>query len=312
MKASGAPGGDAITVTGLHKSYGSFEAVAGIDLHVREGEVFALLGPNGAGKTTTVEILEGFRKASSGDVRVLGMDPARGGRTLREQIGVVLQDTAVEPYLTVREVLTRNAGYYDNPMVVGDVIEQVGLAEKADARVKKLSGGQQRRLDVALGIIGRPRLLFLDEPTTGFDPTARRASWDLVRSLREIGTTIVLTTHYMEEAQVLADRLAVIAAGRIVAEGTPDSIGGRDSAATRIRFVLPAGIDPAAMPVEAQLDGPGHAVISTADPTRTLHLLTGWLIQRGLRAEGITVDRPTLEDIYLELTAAPDPEAVHA
>ncbi|HEV7209395.1 MAG TPA: ABC transporter ATP-binding protein [Mycobacteriales bacterium] len=295
----------AIEATGLRRNYGPYEAVRGIDLQVTEGEVFALLGPNGAGKTTTVEVLEGFRPASSGEVRVLGLDPRTAGMQLRRQMGVVLQEAAVEPYLTVREVLTRDARYYPDPLPVQEVIERVGLADKADARVKTLSGGQQRRLDVAIGIVGRPRLLFLDEPTTGFDPSARRGAWDLVRSLREVGTTIVLTTHYMDEAQALADRVAVIAAGLIVATGTPESIGGRDTAATRVRFIVPEGAQLASLPVPAEPDGPGRAIIRTEDATRTLHLLTGWMIQRGLRLEGLTVDRPTLEDIYLELTAVP-------
>ncbi|HVV31333.1 MAG TPA: ABC transporter ATP-binding protein [Mycobacteriales bacterium] len=302
---------DAIRVTGLTKSYGNLDAVRGVDLTIREGEVFALLGPNGAGKTTTVEILEGFRRATSGTVRVLGLDPASAGGQLRRQVGVVLQEVAVEPYLTVSEVLERNAGYYDDPLPVPDVVERVGLAEKANARIKTLSGGQQRRLDVALGIIGRPRLLFLDEPTTGFDPSARRGAWDLVRSLREVGTTIVLTTHYMDEAQALADRLAVIARGRIVAEGTVDAIGGRDTAATRIRFAVPTGVDLRALPVDAQRESAGYAVVRSQNPTRTLHLLTGWAIQRGLDLTGLTVDRPSLEDIYLELIKDPD-EAVAA
>jgi len=295
----------AIEVAGLYQSYGPYEAVRGIDLQVSEGEVFALLGPNGAGKTTTVEVLEGFRAASSGKVRVLGLDPHTAGIALRRQIGVVLQEAAVEPYLTVREVLTRDARYYPEPLAVADVIERVGLVEKADARVKTLSGGQQRRLDVAIGIVGRPRLLFLDEPTTGFDPSARRGAWDLIRSLREVGTTIVLTTHYMDEAQALADRVAVIAAGRIVAAGTPQSIGGRDTAATRVRFTVPDGVDLGTLPVPADADGPDAAIVRTEDPTGTLHVLTGWMIQRGLHLEGLSVDRPTLEDVYLELTAVP-------
>jgi ABC-2 type transport system ATP-binding protein len=292
-----------IEVRDLRVSYGSVQAVDGIDLTVREGEVFALLGPNGAGKTTTVEVLEGFRNPRSGEIRVLGEDPRDAGLDWRRQLGIVLQETAVEPYLTVREVLRRNQAYYDHPLGIDDTIERVGLTAKADARIRTLSGGQQRRLDVALGIIGRPRLLFLDEPTTGFDPGARRGAWDLVRSLRDTGTTIVLTTHYMDEAQALADRLAVIAYGRIVAEGTPADIGGRDHAAVRIRFALPTDVGIADLPVAAEADGPGRVIVLAEEPAEPLHRLTGWLLDHGYPLDGLTVDRPTLEDTYLELTA---------
>ena len=292
----------AIEVQALHKSYGDLEAVRGIDLQIDEGEVFALLGPNGAGKTTTIEILEGFRRATSGQVRVLGDDPARADAAFRRQVGIVLQEVALEPFLSVREILERNAGYYHDPLPVDEVIERVGLAEKADARVKKLSGGQQRRLDVALGIVGRPRLLFLDEPTTGFDPSARRGAWELVRSLRDVGTTIILTTHYMDEAQALADRLAVVARGRVVAAGTSADIGGRDTAATRIHFGLPATADRGGLPVATRIDDRGAFLVETTEPTRVLHELTGWATERGFELENLTVDRPTLEDIYLALT----------
>ncbi|MHB8341220.1 MAG: ABC transporter ATP-binding protein [Mycobacteriales bacterium] len=295
---------DAIAVRGLVMVYGAVEAVRGVDFTVAEGEVFALLGPNGAGKTSIVEILEGYRHRTAGEVAVLGMDPQTAGRRLREQVGLVLQELAVEPYLTVREVLARNAGYYPSSLPVGDVLDRVGLAAKARSRLGTLSGGQLRRLDLALGIIGQPRLLFLDEPTTGFDPGARRGAWDLVRSLRDLGTTVLLTTHYMEEAQALADRLAVITEGRIVATGSPDTLGGRDTSHTRIRFALPDGVDLAALPVLAEEEAPGRALIVAEDATRTLHLLTGWMIQRGMRLEGLTVDRPTLEDVYLELTGS--------
>ena len=217
----------AIQVSELRKSYGAIEAVKGVSFEVEVGEVFALLGPNGAGKTTTLEILEGFRTRTSGEASVLGLDPAHAGSALRKRIGIVLQGAVVEPYLTVREVLQRNAGYYPHPRSVDEVIDQVGLHDKARARVKTLSGGQQRRLDVGLGLIGSPELLFLDEPTTGFDPSARRDAWEMVRALAESGTTVVLTTHYMEEAQELADRVAVISRGEIVAEGAPETIGGR-------------------------------------------------------------------------------------
>ena len=301
----------AIAVENLQKTYGPVEAVRGVDFTVEPGEVFALLGPNGAGKTSVLEVLEGFRPRTAGRVEVLGMDPATGGRRLRERVGVVLQETAVEPYLTVREALTRNAGYYPHPRDVAEVISLVGLEEKATARVKTLSGGQQRRLDVGLGIIGDPELVFLDEPTTGFDPSARRGAWDLVRRLTGGGTTILLTTHYMDEAQVLADRVAVLAQGRIVAEGTPEKIGGRDEAAMRVRFRLPAGVRREDLPVPC--DGSGDLVeIRTEDELRVLHALTGWALERGLALDGLTVDRPTLEDVYLSLTAGtasaePDP-----
>ncbi len=298
----------AIMVEGLRKSYGSVEAVQDVDFAVPAGEVFALLGPNGAGKTSVLEVLEGFRRRTAGRVEVLGMDPARGGRALRERVGVVLQETAVEPYLTVHEVLTRNAGYYPRPRPVDEVISLAGLQEKAGARVQTLSGGQQRRLDVALGIVGDPELIFLDEPTTGFDPSARRDAWDLVRRLSGGGTTIVLTTHYMDEAQALADRVAVLAGGRIVAEGTPDSIGGRNVAAVRVRFRLPPGVTAAELPVPASGDG-DRLEVRTEEELRVLHTLTGWALDRGVRLEGLTVDRPTLEDVYLSLTGASVAEA---
>jgi ABC-2 type transport system ATP-binding protein len=296
----------AIAVDGLRKSYGDFEAVRGISFEVRRGEVFALLGPNGAGKTTTLEILEGFRERMAGSVSVLGMDPTGQPLALRSRIGIVLQDTAVEAYLTVREVLERTAGYYATPRGVPEVIELVGLEDKADERVKSLSGGQRRRLDVALGIVGRPELVFLDEPTTGFDPSARREAWEMVRNLTGTGTTVVLTTHYMDEAQTLADRLAIIAEGRIVAEGTPESLGGRDTAAARIRFQLPAGVAVDELPdAPEQVTSAGVVVIRAEDELRVLHRLTGWALERGLDLAALSVDRPSLEDVYLQLTRAP-------
>ena len=297
--------GPAIVVEGLHKSYGDVEAVRGLTFEVRRGEVFALLGPNGAGKTTTLEVLEGFRERTAGDVRVLGIDPTGQPLALRSRVGIVLQDTGTEAYLTVREVLERTTGYYDNPRGVPEVISLVGLDEKADARVKSLSGGQRRRLDVALGIVGRPELVFLDEPTTGFDPSARRESWDLVRNLTGTGTTVILTTHYMDEAQTLADRLAIIAAGRLVAEGTPESLGGRDTAAAHISFQLPEGVSAHDLVVPPTDVSPGGLVtITTEDELRVLHQLTGWALDAGHDLAGLRVDRPSLEDVYLELTSA--------
>ena len=279
---AGSPRSSAVMVAGLRKSYGAVRAVRGTSFAVSRGEIFALLGPNGAGKTTTLEILEGFRSRDAGMVEVLGLDPGdrSHGRALRERIGLVLQDIAVEPYLTVRETIARNAGYYPEPRDVDEVIALVGLAGQTRQKVRALSGGQKRRLDLALGLIGAPELLFLDEPTTGFDPNARRDAWQLVRSLRDEGTTIVLTTHYMEEAQALADRVAVISEGQIVAEGTPASIGGRDTARARIRFALPAGYTAADLPADAVPAG-GLVTVETAEPTRALHQLTGWALRHG-------------------------------
>jgi ABC-2 type transport system ATP-binding protein len=297
-------------VTGLRKRYGDLEAVRGIDFEVAEGECFALLGPNGAGKTTTVEILEGYRDRDAGQVEVLGFDPQRGGRDLRERVGIVLQSSGHFRELTVHEVLELFGGYYPRPRATGEVIDLVGLAEKAGARVKTLSGGQQRRLDLALGLVGDPDLLFLDEPTTGFDPSARRRSWELIENLRELGKTILLTTHYMDEAQNLADRVAILAAGRVVAAGTPDSLGGRDEGEAVISFRLPA---------DTPLDGlpaglPGRPVrhedrveLRTTEPTRALHALTGWALDRGEALDALTVTRPSLEDVYLQLTSAEEP-----
>jgi ABC-2 type transport system ATP-binding protein len=299
-----------VVVTELRKSYGQVEAVRGVSFTVEEGEIFALLGPNGAGKTTTLEILEGFRQRDSGDVRVLGHDPGQraSGRVLREQIGLVLQDIAVEPYLTVRETIARNAGYYPNPRGIDEVIGLVDLDAQQKQKVKDLSGGQKRRLDLALGMVGNPKLLFLDEPTTGFDPNARRGAWEVVENLRAAGTTIVLTTHYMDEAQVLADRVAVIASGQIVAQGTPATIGGRDSALTRIRFMLPAGTTVADLPVPASVavttGTDGLITIEADEPTGMLHRLTGWAIDRGTTLARLSVDRPSLEDVYLRLTGS--------
>jgi len=295
----------AIRVRGLRKSYGALEAVRGIDFDVAEGEVFGFLGPNGAGKTTTVEILEGYRPRSGGEVEVLGHDPAAGERALRERIGIVLQETGVERFLKVAEVLELYCGYYPHPRPVDELLSLTGLEPKRNEIVKKLSGGQRRRLDLAIGLAGDPELVFLDEPTTGFDPTARREAWEVIRNLRDLGKTIFLTTHYMDEAQVLADRVAVISGGRIVAEGPPDQLAGRDGAA-EIRFSLPdatsAGDLPDLAPATAAVDGRG-VVVRALDPTPALHVLTGWSLDRGTPLKGLTVARPSLEDVFLELTA---------
>jgi ABC-2 type transport system ATP-binding protein len=294
----------AVAVAGLRKSYGAVAAVRGISFTVARGEIFALLGPNGAGKTTTLEILEGFRARDAGRIDVLGFDPGdrASGRALREHIGLVLQDIAVEPYLTVRETIARNAGYYPHPRDVGEVISLVGLAGQARQKVRSLSGGQKRRLDLALGLVGDPDLLFLDEPTTGFDPSARRDAWELIGGLRDAGTTILLTTHYMDEAQALADRVAVISAGQIVAQGTPATIGGRDHAQARIQFTLPPGCAAGDLPLPAVPGDDGTVTVPTAEPTGALHQLTGWALDRGAVLAGLSVDQPSLEDIYLRLT----------
>jgi ABC-2 type transport system ATP-binding protein len=266
--------------------------------------VFALLGPNGAGKTTCVEILEGFRKRTSGRVETLGVDPADSStqRWLRTRIGVVLQELAIEPYYSVRQVLARNAGYYPDPRPVDEVIELIGLAEKADDRIKRLSGGQQRRLDVGLGIIGNPELMFLDEPTTGLDPSGRRETWSLIKRLATEGTTILLTTHYMDEVEALADRAAVLFGQEIVASGTPESIGGRDVGAVTIRFRLPEGVRAGDLPMEATPADDHHAEIRTEDEVRVLHDLTGWALAGGHPLQGLSVLRVSLEDVYLDLT----------
>ncbi|HEX3043019.1 MAG TPA: ABC transporter ATP-binding protein [Solirubrobacterales bacterium] len=276
-----------ISIEGLQMSYGAVEAVRGIDLEVQKGEVFAFLGPNGAGKTTTVEILEGYRKRSGGEVTVLGEDPQRAGRGWRERIGIVLQSGRLDPYLTVRESLDLYAGYFRAPRPTEDVIALIGLEGKADERTGRLSGGQQRRLDVGMALVGDPELLFLDEPTTGFDPSARRQAWDVIAGLRELGKTVFLTTHYMDEAQRLADRVTIIAAGRIVARGTPEDLGERESGETTIRYRA----------------GGREVVLQTTTPVQALHELTANALADGEQLEGLEVTRPSLEDVYLELTA---------
>ena len=301
----------AVTVDHLAKSYGDNVAVRDVSFEVQKGEVFALLGPNGAGKTTCVEILEGFRTRSSGRVETLGVDPAdlSTQRWLRTRIGVVLQELAIEPYYSVRQVLTRNAGYYPNSRPVGEVIELIGLSEKADERIKRLSGGQQRRLDVGLGIIGNPELMFLDEPTTGLDPSGRRETWELIRRLAAEGTTVLLTTHYMDEVEALADRVAVLFGQEIVASGTPASIGGRELGAVTIRFRLPEGVGGDDLPVPATRADDGHVEIHTEDEVRVLHDLTGWALAGGHELTGLSVLRVSLEDIYLGLTKGSPSEA---
>lgn len=304
----------AIETTGLRKRYGDLEAVAGVDLRVEAGEVFCFLGPNGAGKTTTVEILEGYRRRSSGEVSVLGFDPATGGRALRRRIGIMLQESGLQPQLTAVEALELYRRYYDRPRQADELLELVELTDSAGVRVEELSGGQRRRLDLALALAGDPDLVFLDEPTTGFDPAARRGAWQTIAGLRSLGKTIFLTTHYMDEAQALADRVAVIAGGKIVAEDSPDRIGGRDSTVAEVRFLLPAGVAPGSLPrLDTPADGApaemrveGEAVtVRTARPDLALHVLTGWSVAGGHELAGLTVSRASLEDIYLELTTPP-------
>jgi ABC-2 type transport system ATP-binding protein len=281
----------AVSVRGLHKSYGTYEALRGVDFQIETGEVFGLLGPNGAGKTTTVEILEGYRRRDGGTVAVLDQDPQRAGLDWRERIGVVLQSSAMYPNLSVTESLALFAGYYRHPLDVAQVVGLVGLEEKRDARVRTLSGGQQRRLDLGLGLIGDPEVLFLDEPTTGFDPAARRAAWEVIRSLRSLGKTILLTTHYLDEAESLADRVAVLREGRIAALGRPEDLAGA-APATEIHY---------------RHNGE-EVVVSTHEPTRVLHELTAEALADGRELENLSVRRPTLEEIYLALTGDEEAE----
>ncbi|MEP7055806.1 MAG: ABC transporter ATP-binding protein [Actinomycetota bacterium] len=303
----------AIEVRGLERSYGDNRAVRDISFEVNEGEVFALLGPNGAGKTTTTEILEGFRSRTAGDVTVLGFDPASGGRAFRERIGIVLQSCGIVETLTVTETIGMYGSYYEHPRPVGELIELVELSEKPNALIRTLSGGQRRRLDLALGLVGDPDLIFLDEPTTGFDPSARRSAWRTIRNLCDLGKTVFLTTHFMDEAQELADRVAVITAGEIVASGTPGDLGGRDVAPATITFVLPAGTPADALPAlpdgSWEVDG-SRVTLVTGSPVAAAYRLTGWAIDLAVDLEQFAVTPPSLEDIYLRLTGHSEQAAV--
>ena len=281
----------AIAVRGLRKSYGELEAVRGVDFEIEQGEVFGLLGPNGAGKTTTVEILEGYRRRDAGEVSVLGHDPQSPGPDFRQRIGVVLQQSELWPNITVRETHRIFAGYYERPRDVDEVIELVGLTEKRDARIKTLSGGQKRRLDLGIALVGDPDLVFLDEPTTGFDPAARRAAWEMIRSLRLLGKTVLLTTHYLDEAEQLADRVAVMRDGAIVKIGTPRELTTADLE-VEIRF---------------RRDGE-DVLVRTSEPVRVLHELTGEALARGEELERLEVRRPSLEEVYLALLEDESPE----
>jgi ABC-2 type transport system ATP-binding protein len=289
----------AIEVSGLVKRYGNLTAVAGVDLNVEAGEVLALLGPNGAGKTTTVEILEGYRRRDSGQVEVLGCDPGEDDRGFRERIGIVLQETRLEVQLTPRELFEIYGASYPQPLEADQVLEIVGLRDKADNRIKGLSGGQQRRVQLGLGLVGDPELIFLDEPTTGFDPSARRQAWDVIANLRTLGKTVLLTTHYMDEAQHLADRVIVLSAGKVVAEGTPESLRSDLATESTISFALHNGEQP---PVPGNQSGDMYEISST-DPVRDLYRLTAWSIEAGVDLASLTVTRPSLEDVYLALTS---------
>ncbi len=293
--------GTAIAVNDLHKSYGDFHAVNGIDLHVEEGEILAFLGPNGAGKTTTIEILEGYRSRDSGQVAVLGEDPADAPLAWREKIGIVLQESEPVPELTAMEAVTMQAGYYSNPRNPAEVLDIVGLTYSGDHRTRKLSGGQKRRLDLALALVGNPSLVFLDEPTTGFDPSARRESWDMIDALRDLGSTVLLTTHYMDEAEYLSDRIVVIAGGSIVAKGTAEDLAKQVGAVTRITWR--AGDGPAPPSTLGVTRRDDRATIETDDVATVLHALTGWAIAEGVDLAELNVARPTLEDVYLLLTS---------
>jgi ABC-2 type transport system ATP-binding protein len=295
----------AIRVTRLHKSYGEHEAVRGIDFEVGKGEVFGFLGPNGAGKTTTVEILEGYRERTSGEVSVLGIDPIRATREWRTRIGLVLQECELNPLLTVTETMHLYSSFFPNPRAVDETLDLVGLGTKRDAQVGSLSGGQQRRLDVGVGIVGNPELLFLDEPTTGFDPTARRDAWNMIQGLKDLGTTIVLTTHYMEEAQHLADRVVILREGLIVAEGAPETLGDQLGRETMIRFRSFDGVaDRAADAIGRKAEVAGNqATIASTDPQGDLYRLLAWAEGEGITLPDLEVRRPSLEDVFLEVTS---------
>jgi ABC-2 type transport system ATP-binding protein len=296
----------AISVRGLRKSYGEHEAVHGIDFDVAAGEVFGFLGTNGAGKTTTIEILEGYRPRTAGEVSVLGEDPARPTRAWRARIGLVLQESEPDPLLTVRETLDLYATFYPSPRPVDETIDLVGLREKRDARVGTLSGGQRRRVDVGVALVGDPDLVFLDEPTTGFDPAARRGAWNMIEGLQQLGKTIFLTTHYMDEAQHLADRVAILRDGRIVAMGAPEELGA-GGAGTVIRFRIPPGVS--ADDVRAHVDGAAlessgnELSFRTERPQHALYELTSWAEQAGIELGALDVRRPSLEDVFLDLTS---------
>jgi ABC-2 type transport system ATP-binding protein len=297
--------GLAIEVRDLHKSYGEVEAVRGVSFEVSRGEVFCLLGPNGAGKTTTVEILEGYRERTSGGARVLGMDPARSQRELRDRVGIVLQQSGVQTDLTVAELIEMYGRYYSRRRPVDELIELVELGEKRDVRARNLSGGQRRRLDLALGLVGDPDLLFLDEPTTGFDPGARRQAWSTIRSLCDLGKTVFLTTHYMDEAQHLANRVAVMNAGQIIALGRPEELGGRDLRPAEIRFSLPSEWslgDLPDLPCEARTLEGDRVTVLTKEPVVASQRITTWALEHDVDLGHFSVNQPTLEDIYLELT----------
>jgi ABC-2 type transport system ATP-binding protein len=303
--------GPAIAVSDLHKDYGEVKAVRGVSFEIARGEVFCLLGPNGAGKTSIVEILEGYRTRSGGDVRVLGFDPADGARELRERVGIVLQQCGVQNDLTVAELVEMYGRYYVRRRDVDEVLGLVELTEKRDTRAKQLSGGQRRRLDLALALVGEPELIFLDEPTTGFDPAARRHAWSTIRSLCELGKTIFLTTHFMDEAQHLADRVAIMRAGEIIATGRPDELGGRDLRPAEIRFILPSGWSFGDVPElpsdDCTIEG-DRVLVRTREAVRAANLLTGWALEHGVELGHFSVAQPTLEDIYLELTNSTAPE----
>ena len=300
------PPGPVISVRGLVKRYRDLEAVHGIDLQVRRGEIFAFLGPNGAGKTTTVEILEGFRQRTDGEISVLGADPAHADRAWRDRIGVVLQESQPEPGLTVRQCLRLYAGYYSAPRDIGETIALAGLQDEAGRFCEQLSGGQRRRLDVALALIGDPELIFLDEPTTGFDPYARHAAWDVVSGLRALGKTVFLTTHFMDEAEHLADRIAVINAGRIAAEGTPRTLAGRDRMPAAVSFSIPGGLTASDLPnglrLLAETTAGGAVVIRTESPLTHVQQLADWALGHGFDLPDLDVRRPNLENVYLSLT----------